>query len=128
MRIILADHNQKTLWALRTILQEEPEMEVVGEVMDSEQLQMAAKNIAVDLVLMDNNLPGCKIRTLLAELHALQPRPTVVVMSSNFEDSRMILKAGADAYVSKADRPDWLLEALRQYAHRPVIAKSDDSD
>jgi DNA-binding NarL/FixJ family response regulator len=37
-------------------------------------------------------------------------------MSSDFETSRSVLKAGADAFVSKGDEPDWLLEKLHQYA------------
>jgi hypothetical protein len=39
-------------------------------------------------------------------------------MSSNNEDSRFMLKAGADAFLSKGERPDWLLTVLRQYASR----------
>jgi DNA-binding NarL/FixJ family response regulator len=118
MRIILADHHRHALWALKTMLQEEPDMEIVGEVVDSECLLRLAEQTAVDLVLVDRKLPGCHIKDLIPDLQALEPRPVVIVMSSNSEDSRLVLKAGADAFVSKGDQPDWLLEALRQYASR----------
>ena len=118
MRIILADQNQKTLWALITVLHEEPEMNVVGEAKDAEGLRMVAKNTAADLILLDKKLAGGRAESLISELHALEPRPTVVVMSSHSEDSRLMLKAGADSFVSKGDRPDWLLETLRHYASR----------
>jgi hypothetical protein len=39
-------------------------------------------------------------------------------MSSEFENSRMVLKAGADAFVSKADQPDWLLDTLQKFENR----------
>jgi DNA-binding NarL/FixJ family response regulator len=42
--------------------------------------------------------------------------PFVIVMSSDFETSRSVLKAGADAFVSKVDEPNWLLEKLHPYA------------
>lgn len=118
MRIILADNHRQALWALKTMLQEEPELELVGEAVDTERLFMLAEKATPDLILVDRKLPGCHINDLLSNLHALEPRPIVIVMSSNVEDSRMMLKAGADAFVSKGDHPDWLLENLRQYAKR----------
>jgi len=56
-------------------------------------------------------------RDLIASLHALEPRPIVIVMSSEIEYSRVLLKAGADAFVSKGE-PDWLLEKLHRYAEQ----------
>jgi DNA-binding NarL/FixJ family response regulator len=118
MRIILADHHQHALWALKTTLQEEPDLEIVGEAVDSEGLLRLAEKAAVDLVLVDRKLPGDPIEDLISRLQTLEPKPIIIVMSSNIEDSRKMLKAGADAFVSKGDQPDWLLETLRQYAKR----------
>jgi CheY-like chemotaxis protein len=42
-------------------------------------------------------------------------------MSSNSEDSRMALRAGADAFVSKEDQPEWLLITLRKYAKQTKL-------
>ncbi|MGD2049610.1 MAG: response regulator transcription factor [Chloroflexota bacterium] len=118
MRIILADNHQHALWALKTTLQEEPDLEIVGEAVDSEGLLRLAEKAAVDLVLVDRKLPGDPIEDLISRLQTLEPKPIIIVMSSNIEDSRKMLKAGADAFVSKGDQPDWLLETLRQYAKR----------
>jgi DNA-binding NarL/FixJ family response regulator len=118
MRIILADHNQKALWALRILLDEEPGMEVVGEAANAEELQMVAERISADLMLVDRRLPGSEIGALISGLHAIEPRPIIVVMSSDYEYSKVALRAGADAFVSKGDQPDWLLETLRRYAMR----------
>jgi len=118
MRIILADPNQKSLWALKTLLDEEPGMEVVGDAEHARQLQTIAETCSADLVLLDKKLPGAEIGALITDLHILVPRPVVVVMSSDTEDGRFMLKAGADAFLSKGERPDWLLTVLRQYAQR----------
>ena len=118
MRIILADPNQKTLWALKTLIDEEPGMEVIGEAVNAQQLQAVAEKSSADLVLLDKKLPGAEIEQQISELRNLQPRPVVVGMSSNNDDSRFMLKAGADAFLSKGERPDWLLAVLRQYASR----------
>ena len=118
MRIILADHHRQALWALKTTLQEEADLVIVGEAVDTEGLLMLAEKATADLVLVDRKLPGDPIKDLISRLQTIEPRPIIIVMSSNPEDSRLMLKAGADAFVSKGDQPDWLLETLRQYAKR----------
>jgi DNA-binding NarL/FixJ family response regulator len=79
-------------------------------------LLVLAEEHTPDLVLIDKDLPGSPIEDLIDRLHALKPKPIVVVMSSESHFSRVILKAGADAFVSKGDEPDWLLEKLQKYA------------
>lgn len=118
MHIILADQNQKARWALMTVLREEPGLEIVGQVQDLDELLQIAVDATADLILLDKKLAGDQIKFLISYLHALEPRPIVLVMSSDAEDGGFMLKAGADAFVSKGDRPDWLLNILRNYAKR----------
>ena len=123
MRIILADHHTQSLWALKTVLQEQPEFDLIDVVEDAQSLLLLAKKHTADLFLVDRKLPGSPIEELIDSLHALDPRPFVIVMSSESEYSRMLLKAGADAFVSKGDRPDWLLETLLKFEQR---GRNDD--
>jgi DNA-binding NarL/FixJ family response regulator len=118
MRIILADHHPQALWALKTTLQEKSEFDVIGEVSDAKSLLALAIIDTPDLALIDSDLPGKPIEDLISELHLCKPRPIVVVMSSKPENGRMLLKAGADAFVSKGDQPDWLLETLKNFELR----------
>jgi DNA-binding NarL/FixJ family response regulator len=118
MRIILADHHPQSLWALKTALQSKPEYTIVGEVTDADQLMALAKTNSPDLVLIDLDLPGKIFEDLITELHACIPRPIVVVMSSKPENGRRLLNAGADAFLSKSDEPEWLLETLQIFENR----------
>lgn len=118
MRILLADHHPQTLWALRISLDEDPELEVAGEAIDSDVLLALAPGLSPDLVLMDWELPGKPVEDIIAELHQASRRPLVVVMGNRPEYSRKLLKAGADAFVSKGDQPDWLLDVLHRFARR----------
>jgi DNA-binding NarL/FixJ family response regulator len=118
MRIILADHHKQSLWALKTMIQEGSEFDLVGVVEDAQSLLTLAEKHTADLFLVERNLPGSPIEDLINRLHALNPRPFVVVMSSEFEYSRMLLKAGADAFVSKGDEPEWLLDRLYKFEGR----------
>lgn len=118
MRIILADSNRKTVWALRTLLDEESNMEVVGEAFDRQELQIVAKEIRADLILFDTQIAGREAKALIKELHALKSKPIVIAMSSDNEDGRPMLRAGADAFISKGEEPVWLLDTLRGYESR----------
>ena len=117
MRILLADHHAAPLWALKTMLQEESGIEVVGEAMDGDCLLGLAESLYPDLILMDKDLPGRMIEDLITALHLLDPKPVVMVMSSDPADGRMLLRVGADAFVSKGDQADWLLHSLRKYTN-----------
>ena len=118
MRIILADHHPQALWALKTMLQERTEFEVTGEASDAEGLLALAADDPPDLALIDWELPGKPIDDLITALHAHTPRPTVVVMGTKPEYGRMVLKASADAFVSKGDQHEWLLETLQKFEKR----------
>jgi DNA-binding NarL/FixJ family response regulator len=128
MRIILADHHAQPLCALKLSLKEHPELELVGESLDGSCLLHLAGKHGVDLILVDSDLPGMNIADLIYRLHACVPRPIVMVMSSETEKSRMLLNAGADAYVSKTGGPDWLIEKLGIYSQHFSMQEDDKRD
>lgn len=112
MRIILADHNPHVRWALKVLLNEELDFVHVDEVEDAQGLLMLVENQSADLILIDSALPGCSIAELMTDLNALEPKPTIMVMSSEVESSRWILNDGADSFISKMDDPAKLVEKL----------------
>jgi two-component system nitrate/nitrite response regulator NarL len=124
MRILLADHHAAPRWAIITLLEEQPELDLVGEAEDAQGLLWLAEQHTADLILFDSELPGVSIDDLIVRLHAIEPRPIVIVMSCEPERSREVLEAGADAFVSKADEPYWLIEGLQRYA-RQINQKED---
>lgn len=129
IHIILADHHAQALWALNMMVHEQPGLEVIGEAVDAESLFALAAEYFPELVLVDGDLPGRPIEHLIAELHALDPRPMVIVMSSRPEEGRRMLRADADAFVSKGDQPDWMLASLKQLvenAERKEEARRND--
>jgi DNA-binding NarL/FixJ family response regulator len=125
MHIILADPHPHALWALKTTLQEKPEFDITGEAIDADGLLALVGASPPDLALIDGELPGWSMEDLITEVHACKPRPIVVLMSAKSEQGSMLLKAGADAFVSKSDQPDWLLETLQKYEKRFRKKKGD---
>ena len=136
MRIFIADDWPKVRSALRLLLEQDPELSVVGEATEAEGLLAQVRAIRPDLVLIDWELPGMQAANLstsvaraefvpgkvegskhsghhlLPALRALCPRLSVIALSGRPEARRAALAAGVDAFVSKGDPPDRLLEAV----------------
>ena len=116
MRVLLADHHSQVRWALRTAIKEEPGLIVIGEALESETLLSQAKALRPDLVLLEWELPGQPVEELLSTLHALNKGCQVIILNRQPECRKVALKAGADAFISKAAAPEELLTALRALA------------
>jgi DNA-binding NarL/FixJ family response regulator len=113
MRILIADRNAAVCSALTVYLQNMLELDTVCQAADEEELLAQAEAFCPDIVLVDWGVPGPDRTELLASLHALEGRPSLIVLASHFEQERDALAAGADYFACKADPPARLLAAVR---------------
>jgi DNA-binding NarL/FixJ family response regulator len=113
MRVLVADKHAAVLWALRTVIKEQPGLSLVGEVSDMEDLLTEAQHSKPNLILVEWESLNSHPETTLLALRQLEFRPRVMVLSRTPESRAAVLQAGADAFVSKADAPQSLLVALR---------------
>lgn len=120
MRVLLADDQDGLRSALRLVLAQEPDLELVGEVTDVAALVDKADALQPDLVLLDWDLPELLEpgagRRLLATLLQRHPHLRVIALSGRPERSRSALAAGASLFVSKVEPPERLLAALHSVA------------
>lgn len=112
MRVLLADDQAQVRSALRLLLEQEPELTVVGEAGDSNQLLTVAQATSPELVLVDWSLPGMPAGDLLCTLPEACPNLRLIALSGRPEARRAALSAGVDAFVSKTDPPERLLAAV----------------
>lgn len=114
VRILVADDQNDVRSALRLLLEQQPEMQVVGEATDSAGVVSGAEKQAPDVILLDWELPGRPVASLLRTLRGRWPRLRVIALSS-FPEARVAAsKAGVDAFVGKGDPPEVLLMALEK--------------
>ncbi len=118
LRVLLADDQAGLRSAIRLLLEEDPEVEVIGEVVEAKTLLAKAESTRPHLLLLDWELPGLKamggVRQLLGTLHNRYPHLHVIVLSGQPDAGNNALAAGADYFVSKADPPDSLLAVLHR--------------
>jgi DNA-binding NarL/FixJ family response regulator len=112
MRILLADNQPKVRHALRVLLEHQPGLEVVGEVTDAADLLAQIKAARPDILLLHWRLRGWPATDSLRDLRDAYPGLAVIVLSGHPEVEEAALAAGADAFVSKADPAEVLLDAI----------------
>jgi len=118
VRTTLADERDKVRFALRALLHQQADVEVVGEANNARDLIALVENECTDLILLDFELPGMEFHDLVEELRSLCPSSMVVALSGRVGARQAALEAGVDGFVSKGDPPEKLLSAIRACAER----------
>jgi DNA-binding NarL/FixJ family response regulator len=111
-RVLLVDDQAKVRSALRLLLEQEPDLKVVGETAGVTHLTAQIAELHPDLILLDWELRHTPHNGLMSALRSLFPDVKVVALSARPEARRAALEAGADAFVSKVDGPKALLTTL----------------
>ncbi|MFJ8790820.1 response regulator [Streptomyces sp. NPDC102462] len=115
IRVLLVDDHQVVRRGLRTFLEVQDDIEVVGEAADGAEGVDRAGELRPDVILMDIRMPGMDGVDALRRLRELgNPARTLIVTS--FTEQRTVvpaLRAGAAGYVYKDVDPDALAGAIR---------------
>lgn len=118
MRVLLADDQSKVRSALRLLLEQQPDLNILGEAVDAQSLLDWVSVVCPDVVLLDWELPGLGTNSLLPTLRQLCPHLKVIALSGRLEARGAALSAGADAFVSKGEPPERLLAAVNDCCHK----------
>jgi DNA-binding NarL/FixJ family response regulator len=113
--VLLVDDHQVVRRGLRTFLEVQDDIEVVGEASDGAQGVAHAEELRPDVVLMDVRMPGTDGIEALRRLRGLG-NPAKVLIVTSFTEKRTVvpaLRAGAAGYVYKDVDPDALAAAIR---------------
>ncbi|HEV2473150.1 MAG TPA: hybrid sensor histidine kinase/response regulator transcription factor, partial [Chthonomonadales bacterium] len=115
IRVLIVDDHAVTRQGLKSVLQAEQGIVVVGEAGDGAEAIRAAIELTPDVVLMDLQMPVVDGFTAMSELKQAQPDLPVVVLTT-FETQESVAgaaKAGAKGYVLKDSPPAELVAAVR---------------
>lgn len=131
IRVLVADDHAVVREGIRRILQDEPEVEVVGDARDGQETIDLALQLVPDVVIMDISMPG--INGLEATRHIRARNDSIQILGLTVHESHeyffSMLQAGAAGYLLKKDATSAeLMNALRSvresgaYLH-PTVAK-----
>ncbi|MFC5664429.1 response regulator [Kitasatospora misakiensis] len=123
IRVLLADDHWLVRAGFRSILDDEDDIEVVGEASDGQSAVAACRELRPDVVLMDIRMPGIDgleaARTITAD-GRLSAVKVVILTTFDLDDYVYgALRAGASGFLVKDTEPEELLHAVR------VVARGD---
>ena len=115
IRVLLADDQRLMREGLRTLLEHEPDLDIVGLAADGKEAADMAKRLRPDVILMDIRMP--QLDGISATTAILAATPNVkVLMLTTFDDLADVsraLRAGAVGYLLKDMPAEALSSAIR---------------
>lgn len=118
IRVLIVDDHQVLRVGLRTLLQRDPHIQIVGEAGDGAEAVESSRRLQPDVVLMDIQLPGLNgveaTRRIVREMSSVK----VIMLTMYREENQALeaLRVGAMGYLNKDADPDVLLEAIHSVA------------
>jgi DNA-binding NarL/FixJ family response regulator len=112
--ILLADDNFESRSALRLILQTRLGLETIYEARDMEHALAMIEDASPDCIILDWELPGRPTRERVSVLRMLIPHLKVIAISARPESELDAIAENVDAFFSKTDPPERMLNMLRR--------------
>ena len=122
-RILLVDDHDIVRLGLMTLLNDQPDMEVIGEASTTAEGVKMAETLEPDVVLMDIRLPGEGGIDAAEQVTRRVPNSKVVMLTSFADDELVVraIRAGAVGYVLKQVGNEELLRAIRAAARGEAL-------
>jgi len=116
--IVLADDHTVVRRALRLLLEEEEDFEVVAEASDADGAIRYLRGHKPTVLILDLNMPGRPSLETIPEMQEASPRTRIVVLTMQKEPAfaRQALQLGVLGYVLKEAADDELVQAVRRAA------------
>jgi NarL family two-component system response regulator LiaR len=116
--VLIADDHELVRYALRTLLEAEPGIVVIGEASDSEGAISGCVELCPQVLLLDLRMPGIGGVKVCREVRSRCPDTSVLVLTSFDEEEEVfgVLSAGACGYILKDTRPERIVQAIRATA------------
>ncbi len=127
IRLLIADDHAVVRQGLSRVVAIAPDIELVAEAKDGNELLQHLGDDQIDLVLTDMNMPGLSGTELIKTIRKRFPALPVLVFSMHSESqiARQAIKMGARGYITKDSEPEILLAAIRRCAQGSHYVSAD---
>jgi NarL family two-component system response regulator LiaR len=123
-KILIVDDHPLMREALRAAVEDEPDIQVVGEACDGNKAIVMARELTPDVILMDLLMPDIDGLEATVTILAHQPQIKILVLTSLSNENKVVaaVQAGALGYITKEAPRAELLQAIRRMAMgEPVL-------
>jgi DNA-binding NarL/FixJ family response regulator len=121
--VLLVDDHSLVRRGFRRLLEDEPDISVVGEASDGEEAVKLARSLKPRVIVMDCALPGINGLQATRKILQIAPETMVLMLSMHTEDTwvRQALDAGARGYVLKNAMDLELGSAIRRVINGDIV-------
>ncbi len=128
--VLIADDHRVVLDGLRLLLETKGDIKVIGEAVNGREAVQKARELKVDIAIMDIAMPEMNGIEAARQIRKLLPATRVIILSmySTTEHIRQAIKAGAHSYLLKESTGTELIDAVRAVyqGHRYMSQKISD--
>jgi DNA-binding NarL/FixJ family response regulator len=123
VRVVVVDDHPMFRAGLRTLVEESPRLEFVGEAADGADAVLVCRREQPDVVLMDVRMPGASGVEATRELTATAPTIGVLMLTMLEDDTSVFaaMRAGARGYILKGAAPEEIVRAIEAVAAGEAI-------
>lgn len=116
IKVMLADDHDLVRTGLRRLLDDVAGIQVVGEATSGEQAVEMVRQLPVDVILMDINMPGIGGLEATRKILFKYPVIKIIIVTMNEDEvfAQRLLKAGAAGYLTKGCRIAEITHAIRE--------------
>jgi two-component system, NarL family, nitrate/nitrite response regulator NarL len=114
IRVVLADDHVFVRDGIKSLLENEANIEVVGEATDGVEALMVVENQQPDLLILDIRMPNMTGIEVVEKLRAQENLVKIVMLSMHESEEYVLksIKAGADGYLLKGSSKEEFLKAV----------------
>lgn len=118
IRLVLADDHAVVRAGTRELLEQQPDLDIVGEASDGEEAVRLAHELQPDVIVMDVRMPRMSGVEATRRIKAECPGVRVLVLTAHDDDEYVfaLLQAGANGYLMKTAEIEDLVKAIRTVA------------
>ena len=113
--VLLADDHGIVRKGIRSLLEQESWIKIVGEAEDGMEVLKKAGTLLPDILVLDISLPLLNGLEVARRLNKLQPEIKIIILSMHDSEELIYetLQAGVKGYILKKSAPDQLVSAIR---------------
>ena len=127
IKVLIADDHAVVREGTRQILEQEPDLKVVGEAADGDEAVKLTGSSKPDVAIIDISMPRVDGIEATRQIKALYPQVAVLILTAYDDDQFVfsLMEAGAAGYLLKSVRGSELVEAIRAvYSGESVLHPS----
>lgn len=127
IRVLIADDHPATRKGIRTILEQAPDIEVVGEAENGMEAQALVAKLRPDILLLDLVMPGLRPFAVESWVRTNYPGTVTLILTAHDWDAYLAeaVKAGVVGFLTKEEKSNRLIDAIRRAAHGDILLNQE---